>query len=41
MEKIQKFFETSPKLEHKFKVTNPETKVDSEYTLSGLSSFFG
>ena len=26
MEKLQKFFETSPKLEHKFKVTNPKNK---------------
>ena len=41
MEKLQKFFETSPKLEHKFKVTNPKTDVESEYTISGLSSFFG
>ena len=41
MEKLQTFFQTSPKLEHKFKVTNPKTNVESEYTLSGLSSFFG
>ena len=41
MEKLQKFFETSPKLEHKFKVTNPKTNVESEYTISGLASFFG
>ena len=41
MEKLQKFFETSPKLEHTFKVTNPKTDVESEYTISGLSSFFG
>ena len=41
MEKLQKFFETSPKLEHTFKVTNPKTDVESEYTISGLASFFG
>ena len=41
MENLQKFFETSPKLEHTFKVTNPKTNVESEYTISGLASFFG
>ena len=41
MEKLQTFFQTSPKLEHTFKVTNPNTDVESEYTLSGLASFFG
>ena len=41
MEKLQKFFETSPKLEHKFKVRNPNTDVESEYTISGLAAFFG
>ena len=41
LEKIQKFFETSPKLEHTFKITNPETNVESEYVMSGLASFFG
>ena len=41
MEKIQEFFETSPRLEHSFKVVNPNTGVDSEYTLRGLQSFFG
>jgi hypothetical protein len=41
LEKIQKFFETSPRLEHTFKVTNPKTGVESEYTLRGLQSFFG
>ena len=37
---IEKFFETMPKLSHTFKVTNPNTKVESEVTLEGLSSFF-
>ena len=41
LEKIQAFFETSPRLEHKFKVTNPNTGVESDYTLRGLQSFFG
>ena len=41
MEKLQGFFATSPKLEHKFKVTNPNTNVESEYVLQGLASFFG
>ena len=41
LEKIQEFFETSPRLEHTFKVTNPNTGVESEYTLRGLQSFFG
>jgi hypothetical protein len=40
-QKIENFFETMPKLEHKVKVVNPETKVESEVTLSGLSDFFG
>jgi len=39
-EEIQKFYETSPKLRHTFTVVNPNTGVDSEYTLEGLQSFF-
>jgi hypothetical protein len=39
--KLQEFFQTSPRLEHTFKVTNPETGVESEYTLAGLQAFFG
>ena len=41
LEKLQTFFETSPRLEHKFKVKNPNTDVESDYTISGLQSFFG
>ena len=41
LEKLQTFFETSPRLEHKFKVKNPNTDVESDYTISGLSAFFG
>ena len=37
---VEKFFQTMPKLSHTFKVTNPETKVESEVTLEGLTSFF-
>jgi len=39
-EKIQKFYETCPKLSHTFKVTNPNTGKESEYTIEGLQSFF-
>tara|TARA_E500000331_G_scaffold253245_1_gene243687 strand:- start:923 stop:1636 length:714 start_codon:yes stop_codon:yes gene_type:complete len=39
-EKVQKFYETSPKLSHKFTVINPNTGKDSEYTIEGLQSFF-
>jgi len=38
---IEKFFETMPKLSHKFKVTNPNTGVENEVVLEGLTSFFG
>ena len=37
---IEKFFETMPKLSHTVKVTNPNTKVESEVVLEGLASFF-
>jgi len=39
--KIEKFFETMPKLSHTFEVTNPKTKAKSTVTLEGLTSFFG
>ena len=38
--KIAKFFETMPKLQHTFTVENPNTKKESKYTLEGLQSFF-
>lgn len=38
--KIEKFFETMPKLSHKVKVINPNTKKESEVVLEGLTSFF-
>jgi len=37
---IETFFETMPKLSHTLKIKNPETKVESEVVLEGLSSFF-
>jgi hypothetical protein len=37
---IENFFETMPKLSHTFKVKNPNTGVESEVVLEGLSAFF-
>ena len=37
---IESFFESMPKLSHTIKVTNPNTKVESEVVLEGLASFF-
>ena len=41
MVKLQKFFETAPRLQHTFKIKNPNTGVESDYTISGLNNFFG
>ena len=38
--KIEEFFATMPKLQYKGTVTNPNTKVDSEVLIEGLTSFF-
>ena len=38
---VENFFETMPKLTHKVMVTNPNTKVESEVVMEGLTSFFG
>ena len=38
--KIQKFFNTMPRLQHELEVENPKTKVKSKVMLSGLQSFF-
>jgi len=38
---VEKFFDTMPKLTHKVSVTNPNTGIESEVVLEGLSSFFG
>ena len=37
---VESFFDTMPKLTHTLTVTNPNTKVESEVVLEGLSSFF-
>jgi hypothetical protein len=39
-EAIQNFYETMPKLEHTFEVTNPNTGEVSEYTVEGMQNFF-
>ena len=39
-QKVQKFFETMPKLSHTVKVKNPKTKKESDLVLEGLASFF-
>ena len=39
--KVQKFFDTMPKLKHTVKVKNPKTKKSSDITLNGLNDFFG
>ena len=39
--KVEKFFETMPKLSHTVKVTNPNTNVESEIKIEGLQNFFG
>ena len=38
---IETFFDTMPKLSHKVKVKNPNTKVESDIVLEGLQNFFG
>lgn len=40
-ESIQEFFSTMPKLQHNFKVLNPNTNEESEYSIEGLVNFFG
>lgn len=37
---IEKFFETMPKLSHTLTIKNPNTGVESEVILEGLTSFF-
>ena len=37
---VEKFFETMPKLSHTIKIKNPNTDVESEVVLEGLSAFF-
>ena len=37
---IEKFFETMPKLSHTISIKNPNTGVESDVILEGLTSFF-
>ena len=37
---VEMFFQTMPKLSHKLKIKNPNTDVESEVVLEGLTSFF-
>jgi hypothetical protein len=37
---IEKFFDTMPKLRHVIKVLNPNTGVENEIVMEGLTSFF-
>ena len=37
---VEMFFDTMPKLTHTLKVINPNTKVENEIVLEGLSAFF-
>lgn len=39
-ESIQKFYETMPKLQYTFTITNPNTGVESEYIIEGMQNFF-
>ena len=39
-EKLQKFFESMPKLRHAVEVKNPKTKKKNEIMLEGLGDFF-
>ena len=39
-QKIEKFFETMPKLSHTLEVVNPNTKKKNTIELEGLSDFF-
>ena len=38
--KVQKFFDTMPRLKHTIKVRNPKTKKMNDITLAGLNDFF-
>ena len=38
--KVQKYFDSMPKLKHTVTVKNPKTKKESEVTLEGLNDFF-
>ena len=40
LQKIEKFFETMPKLTHTLKVVNPKTRKENTVVLEGLTDFF-
>jgi|TARA_B100000965_G_scaffold312384_1_gene272194 hypothetical protein len=40
-EQLQEFFASSPRMEHKFTVKNPNTGKTSEFVIMGLANFFG
>jgi hypothetical protein len=37
---IEKFFETMPKLSYSTKIKNPNTGVDTDVLIEGLTNFF-
>ena len=39
--KLQKFFDTMPKVKHTIKITNPKTNVESEVIVEGMQNFLG
>ena len=39
-QKIEKFFDSMPKLKHTLKVTNPKTNKENTIELEGLTDFF-
>lgn len=40
-QKIQKFFDTMPKVKHTIKVKNPNTEVESDINIEGIQNFLG
>ena len=40
-QKIQKFFDTMPKVKHIIKVKNPNTEVESDISIEGIQNFLG
>jgi hypothetical protein len=40
-EQVRQFFEDTPRLEHTFSLRNPNTGIVSEYTITGMTNFFG
>jgi T4 bacteriophage base plate protein len=39
-QQVEKFFETMPKLSYSTKVTNPNTNIDTDVLIEGLTNFF-